>query len=431
MKIGIFTDVYNPDINGVVTSIRMLESQMKKRGHEVYIFSPSKHEPAENEKLIMLKSMPFFVTAKEFNYRIATFYSRTIAKEIKELNLDIIHTQSEFSLGLFGKIISRKFKIPFVHTYHTMWEDYMHYINPIKGGRGIYSKRFARTLSKNFMTKAECVIVPSSKTGKYLKYKCKIKNKPIYVVPTGIDIAPFDPNNFTKEQKLELRKKYGIKEDDKVILFLGRVGEEKSIDKLLNVMPDIFSKLPNTKFVIVGDGPSKEALLEQVKELKIEDKVIFTGCVPWEEVPYYYTLGDVFVNASLTETQGLTFIEAMASKIPVVARFAPNIAELIRNNENGILVKNEKDFSKAIIQVLTNEQLREKLVRNASITAIQSSDEVFGDKLVEIYTHVIENYKIKRSEADKKDKMRFVKSSFSALNRKLLAITRLNKKKKG
>ncbi|MBR1884304.1 MAG: glycosyltransferase [Clostridia bacterium] len=132
MKIGIFTDVYYPDINGVVTSIRMLESEMKKRGHEVYIFSPSKHEPAENEQLYMLKSMPLFV-AKEFKFRVATFYSRTIAKEIKDLNLDIIHTQSEFSLGLFGKILSRKYDIPFIHTYHTMWEDYMHYINPIKG----------------------------------------------------------------------------------------------------------------------------------------------------------------------------------------------------------------------------------------------------------------------------------------------------------
>ena len=153
MKIGIFTDTYHPDINGVVTSIRMLELEMKKRGHEVYIFSPSEHKPAEDENLYMLKSIPLIV-AKKFNYRIATFYSRPIAKEIKDLNLDIIHTQSEFSLALFGKIISRKYSIPFLHTYHTMWEDYMHYLNPIKGGRGIYSKRFARRFSKNFMTKA-------------------------------------------------------------------------------------------------------------------------------------------------------------------------------------------------------------------------------------------------------------------------------------
>ncbi len=428
MKIGIFTDVYYPDINGVVTSIRMLENEMKKRGHEVYIFSPSKHEAKENENLYMLKSIPL-VVAKEFNFRIATFYSRSLAKEIKDLNLDIIHTQTEFSLALFGKIISRKYGIPFIHTYHTMWEDYMHYVNPIKNSRGIYSKRFARTFSKNFMRKAECVVVPSKKTQKYLKYKCKVKNKPIYVVPTGIDITPFNPSNFTKEQKDKLKSNLGISENEKIILFLGRLGEEKSIDKIVDIMPDVFSKIGNAKFLIVGDGPAKIPLEKQVEDLNIQNKVIFTGSVPWDDVPLYYSISDVFVNASSTETQGLTFIEAMASGTPVVAKYAPNIAEFIHNNENGILVKNNNDFSKSIISILTNNQLKSKIVKNAYITASQNSSHVFGDKLIEIYNNVIDNYKIKKSEQTKKDKIKIIKSGILALNKKLLSITRLNKKK--
>ena len=142
---------------GVVTSINMLEQEMKKRGHEVYVFAPSKSiQPNENQSLYMLKSMPLLV-ARQYKNRLAAFYSRDIAKKIKELNLDIVHTQSEFSLGLFGKIIARKYDIPFIHTYHTMWEDYIHYIIPIKGGRNIYTKRFARTFSKNFATKAQCI----------------------------------------------------------------------------------------------------------------------------------------------------------------------------------------------------------------------------------------------------------------------------------
>ena len=179
MKIGIFTDAYNPNVSGVVTSINMLEKEMRKRGHEVYIFAPSKStQPNDTQSLYMLKSMPLIV-AKQYKNRIAAFYSRDIAKKIQDIGLDIIHTQSEFSLGLFAKIIARKYKIPFIHTYHTMWEDYIHYIIPIKGGRKIYTKRFARTFSKNFSTKAECIITPSKKTEKYLKYKCKIKNKPM------------------------------------------------------------------------------------------------------------------------------------------------------------------------------------------------------------------------------------------------------------
>lgn len=397
MKIGIFTDAYHPVTSGVVTSIKMVEEEMKKRGHEVYIFAPTKHEPTENENLYMLKSMPLFV-AKEYKNRIATFYSRTVSKEIKEIGLDIVHTQDEFSLGLFGKIIARKYHIPFIHTYHTMWEDYLHYIIPIKGGRNIYTKRFARVFSKNFASKAECLIAPSKKTEKYLKYRCKIKNKPIYIIPTGINIQPFKRENFTEEQRDNLRRSLGIDKNDKVILFLGRVAEEKSIDVIMNSMPEVFNKIPNSKFLIVGDGPGRVLLEELAIKLNIQDKVIFAGKQPWENIALYYNLGDVFVNASMSETQGLTFIEAMASGIPVVCKYAPNLAEFIKHNENGVLVKYDAQMAKSIISVLTNKDLKEKLVSQAYITASEHSSKEFGDKLEKLYMHVIENYKKTRAE---------------------------------
>lgn len=400
MKIGIFTDAYHPITSGVVTSIKMVEEEMKKRGHEVYVFAPSKHEPTENENLYMLKSMPLFV-AKEYKNRLAAFYSRSVAKEIKEIELDIVHTQDEFSLGLFGKIIARKFNLPFIHTYHTMWEDYLHYIIPIKGTRNIYPKRFARVFSRNFARKAECIIAPSLKTEKYLKYRCKIKNKPIYIIPTGINIEPFNPKNFTEEQKNELKQSLGISKDDKVILFIGRVAEEKSIDVVLNNMPEVFAAIPNSKFLIVGDGPGKASLEEQAKKLNIQDRVIFAGKQPWEKIALYYNLGDVFVNASLTETQGLTFIEAMAAGVPIVAKYAPNLAEFIHNNEDGLLVKHDSQIAKSIINVLTDNALKEKLVTNSFKNANLHSSKEFGDKLEQLYKHVIEDFKNKQLE--KKD----------------------------
>lgn len=422
MRIGIFTDTYHPDINGVVTSIKMLEREMKKLGHEVYIFSPSKHEPAEDENLYMLKSMPLFV-AKKFKYRIAAFYSRSIAKEIKELNLDIVHTQSEFSLGLFAKIISRKFNIPFIHTYHTMWEDYVHYIIPIKGIMNIFPKRFARNFSKRFISKAACVITPSKKTEKYLKYRCKVTNKPIYIIPTGIDTAPFNPGNFSEEFKNNLRKEIGIKPDDKVVLFIGRVGEEKSIDKIISSMPEVIKSIPNAKLVIVGSGPAIDTLKELCKNLNLENNVIFTGIVPWEQIANYYSIGNVFVNSSLTETQGLTFIEAMASGIPVVARYAPNLAEFIHNNKNGILVKHDKEFAKSVISVLKNEKLRNTLICNGFNTAKENSSKEFATKLEAVYTQVIETYELKNSTNDKKIIKEKEKKSIFNLKKTLLDIT--------
>lgn len=426
MKIGIFTDAYNPVTSGVVTSINMLEQELKKRGHEVYVFTTSKSiQPNEHQTLYMLKSIPLLI-AKQYKNRIATFYSREIAKQIKELNLDIVHTQTEFSLGAFGKIISRKYDIPFIHTYHTMWEDYIHYITPIKG-RNIYLKRLARTFSRGFVRKAECVITPSNKTAKYLKYKCKVKNKPIYVIPTGIDIQPFNKSNFTLQEKNKLKESLGIKKDEKVILFLGRVAEEKSIDVLMNAMPDVFKSYPNSKFLIVGDGPSKKALEEQASSLGIKDKVVFTGKIPYNEVPKYYNLGDVFINASITETQGLTFIEAMAAEVPIVAKYAPNLSEFIKNGKNGILVRKNSDFKDAIVNVLTNDNLRSTLITNGNSTAKEYSIEQFGDKLEMLYSEIIELHKAKKQAETKVEKNKQKKVIYKRIGEKLLKLTRLKK----
>lgn len=426
MKIGIFTDTYNPVTSGVVTSINMVEQELKKRGHEVYVFTTSKSvQPNENQTLYMLNSIPLLI-AKQYKNRIATFYSREIAKQIKEIGLDIVHTQTEFSVGAFGKIISRKYDIPFIHTYHTMWEDYVHYISPIKG-RNIRLKRLVRTFSRAFVRKAECVITPSNKTAKYLKYKCNVKNKPIYIIPTGIDIAPFKSSNFSLEEKNKLKESLGIKQDEKVILFLGRVASEKSIDVLMDVMPSIFKDHPNYKFLIVGDGPSKKSLEEQAKKLNIENKVIFTGKVPWNEVPKYYNLGDVFVNASITETQGLTFIEAMAAEVPVVAKYAPNLSEFIKNNKNGILVKKNADFKNAIIDVIENKNLKETIIKGGNETAKEYSIEVFGDKLEMLYSEIIKLHKAKKELATKEEKNVQKKTIYKRIREKLKILAKIKK----
>ena len=426
MKIGIFTDAYNPVTSGVVTSINMVEQELKKRGHEVYVFTTSKSiQPNENQTLYMLNSIPLLI-AKQYKNRIATFYSREIAKQIKELGLDVVHTQTEVSVGAFGKIISRKYNIPFIHTYHTMWEDYVHYISPIKG-RNIYLKRLARDFSRAFVRKAECVITPSNKTAKYLKYKCNVKNKPIYVIPTGIDIVPFKHSNFSDSQRDELKSSLGIKSNEKVILFLGRIASEKSIDVIMDVMPSIFEDHPDYKFLIVGDGPSKKDLEEQAKELNIQDNVIFTGKVPYDQVPKYYNIGDVFVNASVTETQGLTFVEAMAAEIPVVAKYAPNLSEFIHTNENGILVKKVSDFKNAIVNVIEDSNLRNTLISGGRKTANEYSVEVFGDKLEMLYSEIIELHKAKQNALTKEEENEQKNAIYKRIEEKLINLTKNEK----
>ena len=399
MKIGIFTDAYNPTTSGVVTSINMVEKEMKKRGHEVYVFAPTKNiQPNDDQTLYMVRSIPLLI-AKEYKFRIAAFYSREVAKKVKELGIDVVHTQDEFSLGIFGKIMSRKMNIPFIHTYHTMWEEYIHYISPIKGNHNNL-KKIARKLSRAFVRKADCVIAPSNKTASYLKNECAIKNKPIYIVPTGIDVEPFKKENFTQEEKDALKESIGVSKDEKVILFLGRIADEKSIDVLIDQMPNVFEEYPKAKFVIVGYGPQEDQLKSQVKKLNLQDKVIFTGKIPWKDVPRYYNMADVFVNASLTETQGLTFIEAMASSLPVVCKYAPNLTEFITNEKNGIFIHNNDEYKDAIIRVLKDEKLRHTLITNGLDTANSLSSDKFGEKLETIYSEMIKLHK----EKNKKEK---------------------------
>ena len=308
-----------------------------------------------------------------------------------------------------------------------MWEDYLHYIIPLKGVRNIYPKRFARTFSKNFATKAECIITPSKKTEKYLKYKCKVKNKSLYIIPTGIDIAKFDKSNFPEENRNKIKESLGIKPDEKVILLLGRIAEEKSVDVVMNSIPKVFDTIPNVKFLVVGDGPSKEDLVEMSKNLNISDRVVFTGKVPWTDVPKYYNIADVFVNASLTETQGLTFIEAMAAGVPVVAKFAPNLTEFITHNQNGLLIKRDIDLSNAIISVLTNDVLSAKLSENGFNTANKYSVEEFGDKLEMLYSEVKENYEIKKLFTTRQEKEKQNRTIYKRITNKLLELTRLRK----
>ena len=307
-----------------------------------------------------------------------------------------------------------------------MWEDYVHYISPIKG-RNIHLKRFARSFSRAFVRKAECVITPSNKTAKYLKYKCNVKNKPIYIVPTGIDIVPFKRDNFTEESRNKLKESLGIKPNEKVILFLGRVASEKSIDIIMDVMPSIFKEHPEYKFLIVGDGPSRKDLEDQAKKLNIQSNVIFTGKVPWNEVPKYYNLGDVFVNASLTETQGLTFIEAMAAGVPIVAKYAPNLSEFIHTNKNGILVKKNSDFKNTIIKVLSNDKLKNTLIKGGNQTAKEYSIEVFGDKLEMIYSEIIELHNAKKDLVTKEEKNVQKKTIYKRIGEKLINLTKKKK----
>ena len=393
MNIGIFTDAYYPQVSGVVTSTMILKNELISLGHSVTIITVAHPDVEEQEGIIRLPSIPFFLLPSQ---RVGMIYSRKNMNKIKKLDLDVIHTQTEFSIGVFGRIVAKKLDIPVVHTYHTMYEDYVHYVS-----RGIMIKpasQIAKKVSKLYCRDCSAIIVPTTKVKDALEqYGLK---RHIDVIPTGVNIEPFKKSNYDKELIKEEKRSFGINENEPVVLFIGRIAKEKSVDIIINSMKELTKKIPNCKLLIVGDGPERENLEVLVEELGIERSVVFAGEKPWGEIGKYYQLGDVFVGASLTETQGLTFAEAMAAQIPVVAKYDKNLDGIIKDEINGRVFYKDEDLAEILFEVLMDKEKCALMVENAYNGIEPLSSKCFGENVEKVYMEVekqnclLENQKV-------------------------------------
>lgn len=382
MNIGLFTETYYPEINGVANSVYMLKNELENRGHNVYVFTTTTPNAPEYEyNVFRVPSLPFiFITER----RVGLFYQPKLASIIKKLNLDIIHTHTEFSLGIFGRIMAKELKLPIVHTYHTIYEDYTHYVTRFKL-LDRRAKAFARVYSKLCCNTVEQVIVPTEKTRQLLvNYSV---HRDISVIPTGIDLRKFDTGNYSYDRINALKEHYKISPDEKVMIYVGRVSQEKNLEEVVNAMPDYMSKRKDLKFVIVGSGPALEGVKNLVKQFKLEDRFVFTGAQPWDNIGLFYRLGDVFVSASRSETQGLTYIEAMASGLPIVAREDKCLEDILRQGENGYAFTDTEGLYYGLDQVLYLDKDTD-YSNNATLTARQFSAQEYALRVENVYKEV-------------------------------------------
>lgn len=385
MNIGLFTDTYYPEINGVANSVYTLKNELERRGHNVYVITTtSPGSPKHEYNVFRVHSMPFVFMKDR---RVGTVYQRKFANLIKKLNLDIIHTHTEFSLRLFAILMSKELNIPIVHTYHTIYEDYTHYFAPIAllNNR---AKAFARYYTRKCCNKVEEVIVPTAKVEELLMSYNVYRN--INVIPTGINLSKFYKGNFTKDQILEAKQRFGIKPEEKVILYLGRVSAEKNIGELLRAFPKYKEYRHNFRFIIVGAGPELQPLQKLSEELQLEDTVIFAGEQPWDQIALYYQLGDVFVSASQSETQGLTYFEAMAAGLPVVAKKDPCLDDILIDGHNGYAFETQEELLDGLDKVLYTETDRD-FGANSEKMMVAYSTEEFGKNIEKVYDKVIAN----------------------------------------
>ncbi len=389
MRIGIFTDTYTPYINGVTTSVVMLKQALEKKGHIVYIVTVNNEDLhfkyKEDEKIIRIPGVPIGI----YDYRLTGIYPLKAINKIKKWNLDVIHSQTEFGVGTFARIISKQFNIPLVHTYHTMYEDYIHYIT--KGYFNRSSKKLVEYFTLFYCDKTISeLVVPTKKTYELFKKKYKV-DRNIYIVPTGIDVEKFYVENNKKVNVEKERKKIGIDKDDFVILFVGRIGTEKNLDLLLSSMKSLMGVSKKIKLLVIGDGPDLDNYKNYVIKNNIDGNVIFTGKVPWEKITTYYMMADVFATASQTETQGLTVIEAMAASLPVVCINDESFVGTVINDLNGIIFNNRREYKRAIVSLYRDRDLLKRLSNQARIAAESHSSKYFAEQILDVYNIAIKN----------------------------------------
>lgn len=404
MRIGIFTDTYAPDINGVVTSIQQLENELIKNGHEVFIITSSSYRSITRRDNVIM--MPGFAMKKLYGYHISGFYSWFGARYIKKLNLDIIHAQTEYGIGIFARIIAAQLELPLVYTYHTMMENYSHYVTKVTNGHFEKQvKRFLVMSSKLYADKCTELIVPSYKTSDAM-ISYGVTNK-INVIPTGIDLSKFSAHLFSDQQLDDLRAKYDIGNQDFLAVFVGRIAIEKSVDEIVEAFKVIKEKQEkNIRLLIIGDGPAYDEISNMVETYKLQSYITLVGKVAYTDVPVFYQIADVFVSTSTTETQGLTFIEAMASHLPVLCKFDKNLEELVIEGKNGFFIADKNELADKIIELAQmNQYDYNKLGQYAKETSNNYSSTIFYEKVMVVYANAIRN-KRRENTKTKKDHKR-------------------------
>lgn len=391
MKILLTTDWYKPVVNGVVTSVINLKKELESRGHEVRVLTLSRsYESYAENGVYYIKSLNLEKIYP--NARAVLPHMEPFVRELIWWNPDVVHSQCEFMTFSYALKISKKCQCPLIHTYHTVYEDYIHYLpgglSNYKTGAKLERKAVA-CFSKMILSRTSQVIVPTKKVENILK-KYGV-GEPVSVMPTGVDLSRFK-EPITLEEKNAVKKRLGIPLENKVLVSVGRLAKEKNLEELLEYFAKLVreGKGKNLTFLIAGDGPDRERLEKLAEELGIKDQVVFTGMISPDKVAGYYKLGDVFVCASNSETQGITYIEALACGLPALCRRDDCLSQVVTDGYNGFQYENYAYFKIHLDYILEQEERRLEMGRRGQEISSLYSTWNFCTAAEGIYRKVIE-----------------------------------------
>jgi len=379
LRVLLTTDWWEPIVNGVVASVTTLRRELIAMGLDVRVLTLSPGLRTRSEHGVYRIGS---VSASMLydHARIGMPGGRRVLREIMRWRPDIVHSQCEFSTHVWARRIARTLGVPLVHTYHTIYEDYTHYYSPSRTvGRKVVS-----TFSRRLLSGTDAVIAPTQKVADLLHGYGVLE--PVHVVPTGLDLQRFRPALTPAERQdaAELRRGLGLTDEHRVLISVSRLAKEKNLDEVLEWVAA--ADRADTVLVLVGDGPYRAELAAHAEALGITDRVVFTGVVEPAEVQRWYRIGDVFVSASLSETQGLTFIEALASGLPLLCRRDPSLESVVLDGRTGWQVDDAAGFSRRLDTLLDDPELHEQMAAAGvthAATAFGAGD--FGSSVLEVY----------------------------------------------
>lgn len=378
MIIGIFTDSYLPYTSGVVRSIETFTEELNKTGHETFIFAPSYRNCKEESRVFRFTSIP---SPTNPDFTLAVPFSINLRPTIRRLNLDLIHVHSPFLLGRLGAKYARVLGVPLVFTFHTLYDQYVHYIPFARS----LTKELAQIISRDFCNQCDLVLAPTRIIENYLR-QIGVKTL-VQSVPTGIKYEQYQEGD-----RHWLRRKYNIPDHAKVLVSVGRLGKEKNIVFLLQSFHSLRQELYDVFLILVGGGPEEAYLKKMADDLGLGNRVIFTGTLQHMDVINCYAGSDLFVFSSVTETQGIVILEAKAAGLPVVAIDAYGVTEMVESGQDGFLTAPDLQvFTERIKLLLSDDSLRKDMGSIAKINAEKLSSANCTARLVEYYNQLLLN----------------------------------------
>lgn len=385
LKVAMFTNNYLPFIGGVPISIERLRRGLENLGDTIVVVAPGyKDQPKAEKNVLRVPSLLSMGEKREF--RLANIFIRRIRKQVRAFRPDLIHIHHPIWLGSLGVFMARRLKVPAIYTYHTRLEHYAHFV-PLPGL--IFRNLISHALIKRFANKCDGVIVPTDSTEEYLRM-IGVKT-PTFVQPTGIEYTRFQA--VTHSDTAELRNTLKLN-NKKVFISVSRLSNEKNIDFMIDAIRALRQETNEPfHFLMIGEGHQKDRLQSKIEALGLATHITLVGAVPPEEMALWYRLGDVFLFASKSETQGMVILEAMAAGLPVVAVRSSGIDDVIRHGFNGFKTPERQDqWCAQVKRLLEDDELRHTLSKQALTFSKDFSVEQFASDVREIYATTLALY---------------------------------------